>query len=106
VEDAARGIISATAFYDGEAPVNIGSGQEISMRDLAAKIADFTGYAGRIVWDEGQPNGQPRRMLDVSRAAREFGFCARVSLDEGLRTTIDFYRETVGGARAYSQAVQ
>ncbi len=68
--------------------MNIGSGQEISMRDLAAQIAALTGFHGRIVWDESKPNGQPRRMLDVSRAQQEFGFRARVSLNEGLRTTI------------------
>lgn len=98
VEDAARAIIRAAAFYSGEAPVNIGSGEEISMRDLANRIAALTGFDGRILWDKSQPNGQPRRRLDVSRAEREFGFRAQVSLDEGLRKTIGAYREASGHA--------
>jgi GDP-L-fucose synthase len=91
VEDAADAVLRAAAFYDGAAPVNIGSGQEISMLDLAARIAELTGFRGRMVWDESQPNGQPRRVLDVSSAEREFGFHARTSLDEGLRATIEYY---------------
>jgi GDP-L-fucose synthase len=106
VEDAAHGIVRAAALYDGEAPVNIGSGQEISMRDLATRIAALTGFRGRIVWDESQPNGQPRRVLDVSRAEREFGFRARISLDEGLRNTIRSYRETLGEGRGFGSAVR
>jgi GDP-L-fucose synthase len=91
VEDAAEGVVLAAERYNGAAPVNLGSGMEIAVRDLARKIAELTGYRGRIVWDAGQPNGQPRRCLDVSRAEREIGFRARTSLDEGLRATIAWY---------------
>ncbi len=92
VDDAARGIMLATERYDGAEPVNLGSGQEISIRDLATKIAELVGYEGRLVWDSSKPDGQPRRRLDVSRAEREFGFRAEVGLDEGLRRTVDWYR--------------
>jgi GDP-L-fucose synthase len=92
VKDAAQAILRAALLYDGAEPVNIGSGQEISMSDLAARIASLTGFAGRIVWDASQPNGQPRRVLDVSRAEREFGFRANKPIDEGLLATIEFYR--------------
>ncbi len=91
VEDAAEGIVLATEQYDKSDPVNLGSGMEISIRDLATTIAEMTGFAGRIVWDTNQPNGQPRRRLDVSRAEREFGFRAATSFDAGLRKTIDWY---------------
>jgi GDP-L-fucose synthase len=92
VEDAAEGIILATERYDKPDPVNLGSGMEISIRDLAGKIAGITGFSGRIVWDATKPNGQPRRCLDVSRAEREFGFRATTPFDVGLRKTIDWYR--------------
>jgi GDP-L-fucose synthase len=92
VEDAAEGIILATERYDEADPVNLGSGREISIRELAARIAGLTGFSGRIVWDTSQPNGQPRRCLDVSRAEREFGFRASTALDAGLRKTIEWYR--------------
>ena len=91
VEDCAEGIIGATERYDKPEPVNLGSGREISIRHLVEKIAALTGFHGRIVWDTSQPNGQPRRCLDVTRAAREFGFHARTDFDQGLRRTIDYY---------------
>jgi len=91
VEDAAEGIVLATEHYDKSDPVNLGSGMEISIRDLATTIAEMTGYTGRIVWDTNQPNGQPRRRLDVSRAEREFGFRAATPFEAGLRKTIDWY---------------
>jgi len=91
VEDAAEGIVRATACYNGAEPVNLGSGVEMPIRDLARKIAELTGFGGRIAWDAGQPNGQPRRSLDVTRAEREFGFRARTGLEEGLRATIAWY---------------
>ncbi len=91
VEDCAEAIIAATELYDRPDPVNLGSGMEISIRDLAAKIAALTGFTGRIVWDETKPNGQPRRCLDVTRARSEFGFRARTSFDSGLRKTIEWY---------------
>jgi GDP-L-fucose synthase len=91
VEDAAEGIALAAERYNKPDPVNLGSGMEISIRDLATKIAGITGFSGRIVWDATKPNGQPRRCLDVSRAEREFGFRATTLLDVGLRTTIEWY---------------
>jgi GDP-L-fucose synthase len=92
VDDAAEAIVKATESYNGAAPVNLGSGQEISIHDLAAKIAALTGFNGRLIWDATKPNGQPRRCLDVRRATEEFGFTSSTSLDSGLRTTIDWYR--------------
>jgi len=91
VEDAAEGIVLATERYDKPDPVNLGSGMEIAIRDLATTIAEMTGFTGRIIWDTDQPNGQPRRRLDVSRAEREFGFRAGTSFEAGLRKTIDWY---------------
>jgi GDP-L-fucose synthase len=92
VDDAAEGIVLATEQYDGADPVNLGAGFEISMRDLANKIKDAVQYNGAIEWDVSRPNGQPRRMLDVSRAKETFGFSARTSFDEGLQKTITWYR--------------
>jgi GDP-L-fucose synthase len=96
VEDAAEGIIRAAESYDSAEPMNLGSGVEISIRELARKIADLTEFRGRIIWDAGRPNGQPRRCLDVARAERELGFRARTSLDEGLARTVVWYRQTLG----------
>jgi GDP-L-fucose synthase len=92
VEDAVDGIIRATELYDGAEPVNVGRGEELAVRDLAAIIARKTDFRGKIVWDPTRPNGQPRRMLDVSRAERIFGFRATTSMDEGLAKTIAWYR--------------
>ncbi|MBM7866604.1 NAD-dependent epimerase/dehydratase family protein [Heliobacterium gestii] len=91
VEDAARAIVLATERYDESEPVNIGYGQEISIRDLVELIVDLTGFEGSIVWDTEKPDGQPRRCLDTTRAEKEFGFRAEVGLREGLRRTIDWY---------------
>jgi GDP-L-fucose synthase len=93
VEDAAEGIVLASERYDGSEPVNLGSGSEIAIRDLVQLIARLTGFHGAIVWDTEKPNGQPRRQLDVSRAERFFGFRAHTSFEEGLRRTIEWYRE-------------
>jgi GDP-L-fucose synthase len=93
VEDAAQGLVQAALRYDDPDPVNLGAGFEIAMRDLARSIAEKLGYTGAIVWDSSRPNGQPRRMLDVSRAQQRFGFQARVSFDEGLNRTIQWYRD-------------
>ena len=95
VEDAAEGIVLAADRYDGDQPVNLGSGMEISIRDLVETIAQLTGFKGDIVWDSSKPNGQPRRCLDVSRAEREFGFRAKVPFEEGLRRTIEWYRHAL-----------
>lgn len=96
VSDAARGIVLAAERYDAPDPVNLGAGFEISMRELAEKIARATGFHGDLRWDASRPNGQPRRMLDVSRAQERFGFSASTSLDEGLARTIAWYREHRG----------
>jgi GDP-L-fucose synthase len=92
VKDAARGIAMATANYDLPDPVNLGSGVEISIRDLAELIRDLVGYRGEIVWDTSKPNGQPRRNVDVSRAKQAFGFEATTSFREGLSEVIAWYR--------------
>lgn len=92
VEDAARAILLASQKYNKSEPVNIGSGFEISIRDLAHLVKKMTGYSGKIVWDKKRPNGQPRRCLDVSRAKREFGFRAVMPFDKGLQKTIQWYQ--------------
>jgi GDP-L-fucose synthase len=92
-EDAAEGIVLAAEHYDGPEPVNLGAGFEISIRDLAQLIARTTGFKGAIDWDSSKPDGQPRRCLDTSRAERLFGFKARTTFEDGLRKTIDWYRE-------------
>ncbi len=93
VEDASEGIVRAAESYNKPEPVNIGSGMEISIRDLAELIARLTGFRGEIRWDPTQPDGQPRRSLDITRAEREFGFRARTPFDEGLRRTIAWYEQ-------------
>ena len=90
-EDAADGILLASELYDSSEPVNLGSGFEISVRDLVEEIAALAGFKGRIAWDVTKPNGQPRRKLDCTRAEREFGFRARVGFDQGLRRTVEWY---------------
>jgi len=98
VEDCVEGLWLAAQRYDGAEPVNLGTGVEISIGDLAGLVAELTGYAGEIVWDTSKPNGQPRRRLDVSRAKELFGFEARVPLREGLERTIAWYRATAPAA--------
>jgi len=92
VEDAAEGILLAAEKYNGSEPVNLGSGFEISIKDLVEMIADLTGYKDSLIWDESKPNGQPRRALDVNRARNYFGFQAKMDFREGLKQTIDWYR--------------
>lgn len=92
VEDAARGILLATERYDKSDPVNLGSGFEISIKDLVNLIARLTGFEGKIIWDTSKPDGQPRRCLDTSKAEKEFGFKAKTNFEEGLKKTIDWYR--------------
>jgi len=94
VADAAEAVVLAAEHYNGSAPVNVGVGSEISLKDLAVMIARLTGFTGEIEWDTSKPDGQPRRALDVSRAAESFGFRARVSLEDGLRETIDWYENS------------
>jgi len=93
VSDAAEGIVQATEVYNESDPVNLGSGYEISIKDLAEKIVRLSGFSGRLVWDMTKPNGQPRRGLDTSRARERFGFTAKVEFEEGLRQTIEWYRK-------------
>lgn len=97
--DCAEGILLATEQYNKPEPVNLGTGREISIKDLLAMIVRLTGFKGDVVWDTSQPDGQPRRYLDVSRAAREFGFRARIDLEDGIRETIDWYLERGAPAR-------
>lgn len=92
VQDAARGFALAAERYDDPDPVNLGAGFEISMKDLAEKIARLMDYRGSIRWDTSKPNGQPRRMLDTSRAKERFGFQAEIGFDEGLKRAIDWFR--------------
>jgi GDP-L-fucose synthase len=91
--DAAEAIVLAAERYNASEPVNLGSGQEISIKDLAELIAQLTDFGGRLVWDTTKPNGQPRRALDISKAEELFGFRAKMPFEEGLRQTIDWYRE-------------
>ncbi len=92
VEDCAEAIVLATERYDGPEPVNIGTGREISIKELVELVAELTGFRGDIVWDTSKPNGQPRRCLDTSRAERLFGFRAKTDFREGLERTIDWYK--------------
>jgi GDP-L-fucose synthase len=100
VDDAANGIVAAAERYSGNEPVNLGSGQEITILELTELIAELVGFRGKLVWDTDKPDGQPRRWLDTTRAEQEFGFRASTELREGLRRTIDWYRQSSG-----SQAV-
>ncbi|HNV27301.1 MAG TPA: GDP-L-fucose synthase [Nitrospira sp.] len=92
VDDAARAILMAAEHYNGHEPVNIGTGEEITIQNLAHLIADEVGYKGELVWDTGKPNGQPRRCLDTTRAKQLFGFEAAMKLRAGLRTTIGWFQ--------------
>lgn len=94
VKDAAEGILLATEKYNRSEPVNLGSDLEISIRDLAELVAKFCEFKGKIIWDSSQPDGQPRRKLDTSRAEREFGFKARKDFEEGLKRTIEWYKRS------------
>jgi GDP-L-fucose synthase len=96
VDDCAAGLVLAADRYDGGDPVNLGTGVETSIRELAETIADLTGFDGEIVWDTSMPNGQPRRQLDASRARELFGFEAQTPLRHGLEKTIAWYRENAG----------
>ena len=89
VEDCAEGILFVCERYDASDPVNLGSGEEISIRALAELTATLTGYTGRVIWDTSQPNGQPRRRLDVSKAAKLFDFRPSVTLADGMRRTYE-----------------
>jgi GDP-L-fucose synthase len=94
VDDCARALLLAAERYDGAEPVNVGSGREVSIRELADRIAGLCGFAGQIRWDATKPDGQPRRLLDTSRAAEAFGFTASTPLEAGLAATVEFFRRT------------
>ncbi len=93
VSDAAEGILLATELYNGAEPVNIGAGFEITIKDLAEKIVKLTGFGGEIRWDPSKPDGQPRRRLDTSKAKQLFGFEAKMKFEEGLKATIEWYKQ-------------
>jgi len=97
VEDAAEGIVLATERYDKPDPVNLGAGQEIKVRDLVHLIKELVGFQGEVEWDTSQPDGQPRRRLDTSRAKEEFGFESKMSFEEGLANTISWYKTHSSG---------
>jgi GDP-L-fucose synthase len=99
VDDAARGIALATQKYDGPEPINLGAGFEITIRNLVEKIKQLAGFQGKVVWDTSKPDGQPRRCLDISRAKKLFGFEAKTDFDEGLKATIDWYRQCLAQIR-------
>ena len=92
VEDAAEAIVLASERYEGAEPINIGSGTEVTIRELVEHIAGLAGFGGRIIWDDSRPEGQPQRCIDTARAERELGFTAKTPLEVGLRDTIDWYR--------------
>jgi GDP-L-fucose synthase len=106
VDDAAEGIVAAAERYDGEQPVNLGSGEEIPISELVRLIAELCGFGGRIVWDTSKPNGQPRRKLDTTRAEREFGWRAGTSLRDGLRQTIGWYESLSTAARGATRVAR
>ena len=93
VDDAARAVLLMAEHYDSSEPVNIGTGRETTIRELAETVAEEAGFDGQIVWDTSRPDGQPRRSLDVSRAEERFGFRAQVGLAEGVRATVAYYRK-------------
>jgi GDP-L-fucose synthase len=97
VEDCAEGILLAAKDYDDGAPVNLGTGREVVIRDLVQTIARLSGFEGEVRWQKSKPDGQPRRQLDVTRAFEKFGFRAQTSLEEGLRRTIDWYEAKTNG---------
>jgi len=99
VDDCADGMLLAAERYDGADPVNLGTSEEISIRDLAELVAELTGFEGEVVWDTSMPNGQPRRRLDVRRAEQLFGFRAQTTLREGIARTIEWYRASLPVAR-------
>jgi GDP-L-fucose synthase len=105
VEDAAEGIVLAAERYDDGDPVNLGTGREIAIRDLVGMIVESTGFRGEVVWDTRQPDGQPRRALDTTRARAAFGFVARTSLEEGLQRTVQWYEASNGMTRPPSASV-
>jgi GDP-L-fucose synthase len=105
VDDAARALLLAGEHLHSSDPVNVGTGVETRIRDLASMIAKFSGYEGEIAWDSSKPDGQPTRCLDVSRARELMGFEAQVRLDEGLRRTVEWFQDTLGDSERVEQSV-
>ncbi len=103
VEDAARGIVAATLQYNGNEPVNLGSGEEISIKDLSLLIADLVAYDGEVTWDTNKPNGQPRRKLDVTRAKELFNFSSEIPFRQGLEKTVDWFMHNRGNVYSKEQ---
>lgn len=95
VADAAEAIIAAAEKYNKPAPVNLGSGKEITIKELVTKVAKLTDFKGQIIWDTSKPDGQPRRCLDISRAETEFGFKAKMDFEEGLQKTVEWYKKQI-----------
>lgn len=93
VDDAAEGVLLASERYDAGDPVNLGAGMEIRIQDLAQRIAQLTGFHGELVWDSSKPDGQPRRSLDTTRAEQFFGFRAKIAFEDGLRETIEWFKQ-------------
>ncbi|HEU5310361.1 MAG TPA: NAD-dependent epimerase/dehydratase family protein, partial [Candidatus Eisenbacteria bacterium] len=106
VEDAARGIVTAMERLEGSDPVNLGAGFEISIRDLAETIARLTGFTGKLAWNPSQPDGQPRRSLDTSRAEEILGWRAATPLEDGLRRTVDWFRSEARAPAGASSAAR
>ena len=102
VEDAAEGLITGAESYNGEDPVNLGSGFEVSIKDLTGIITRLSRFHGSLIWDTSRPNGQPRRMLDTTRAAASFGFRAKMSLEDGLARTIAWYEKNPVSVAAHT----
>ena len=96
VTDAAKGIAAAAEYYNQSVPVNLGTGLETTIAALAELIAEITGYAGKIIWDYTRPNGQPRRLLDTTKALKLFNLKAETSLREGLENTVNWYKKSIG----------
>jgi GDP-L-fucose synthase len=99
VDDCAEGLLLALEKYDSPEPINLGNGREITIKDLTEMVARIAGFKGSIRWDLSKPDGQPRRCLDVSRAARELGFQAKTTLEDGLKKTVDWFEKHVDSAR-------
>lgn len=102
VEDAAEGLIAGAESYNGEDPVNLGSGFEVSIKDLTEKITRLSRFHGSLIWDTTRPNGQPRRMLDTTKAAASFGFRAKMNLEDGLARTIAWYEKNPVSVAAHT----
>ena len=104
-DDAARGIVMATQSFESSEPINLGTGYEISIKDLVELICKLMGYEGELVWQTDKPNGQPRRCLDTEKAKDKFGFEAQISFEEGLKRTIDWYRDNAAAIEKAEAAI-